>query len=96
MSDTISLRLPSELSDRLDRLAAATNRSKSFYVREALEEHLSDLEWAYTLAEEAAAIRRGEIETRPLDELIVELGFDPEEIHAEARRNIGKRHAADI
>lgn len=88
MSDTISLRLPAELSERLSRLAALTHRPKSFYVREALEEHLSDLEWAYTLADEAAAIRRGEIETRPLDELTRELGFDPDESRAEARGNI--------
>ena len=88
MSDTISLRLPAELSERLSRLAALTHRPKSFYVREALEEHLSDLEWAYTLADEAAAIRRGEIETRPLDELTRELGFDPDELRAEARGNI--------
>jgi len=88
MSDTISLRLPTELSERLTRLAAVTHRPKSFYVREALEEHLSDLEWAYTLADEAAAIRRGEIETRPLDELTRELGFDPDELRAEARGNI--------
>lgn len=88
MSDTISLRLPAELSERLSRLAALTHRPKSFYVREALEEHLSDLEWAYTLADEAAAIRSGEIETRPLDELTRELGFDPDELRAEARGNI--------
>ncbi|MGI8392694.1 hypothetical protein [Leucobacter sp. W1038] len=38
------------------------------------------------LADEVAAIRRGEIATRPLEELTRELGFDPDELRAETRR----------
>ncbi|WP_291798761.1 MULTISPECIES: type II toxin-antitoxin system RelB family antitoxin [Brevibacterium] len=85
MSDTISLRLPADLNDRLNRLAESTQRPKSFYVREALEEHLSGIEWAYDLAAHAEAARAGVAETGPLDELTRELGFDPEELRAEAR-----------
>ena len=42
-----SLRLPSELEARLERLAAKTGRTKSFYIREAIEEHVADLEDFY-------------------------------------------------
>jgi len=42
-----SLRLPSALEARLDRLAARTGRTKSFYIREAIEEHVADLEDFY-------------------------------------------------
>ncbi len=47
----LALRLPPELERRLDALAKRTGRSKSFYAREAIIEHLDDLEDAY-LAEE--------------------------------------------
>lgn len=40
----IALRISSELEKRLTILAKKTNRSKSFYVREALEHHIEELE----------------------------------------------------
>jgi RHH-type transcriptional regulator, rel operon repressor / antitoxin RelB len=52
MSGTLALRLPPEIEERLDALARRTGRSKSFYAREAILEHLEDLEDAY-LAQEA-------------------------------------------
>lgn len=47
-----TLRLPREIEERLEALARRTGRSKSFYAREAILEHLEDLEDLY-LAEEA-------------------------------------------
>jgi RHH-type rel operon transcriptional repressor/antitoxin RelB len=35
------------LEARLERLAAKTGRTKSFYIREAIEEHVADLEDFY-------------------------------------------------
>ena len=43
----LALRLPPEIEKRLDDLAARTGRSKSFYAREAILEHLDDLEDIY-------------------------------------------------
>ena len=40
----VSLRLPDEISQRLQRLADLTGRSKTFYMIEAIREHLDDLE----------------------------------------------------
>lgn len=81
----LSVRLPEDIKTRLDALAAATGRPAAFYVREAVAEHLSELEYAYTLRAEAEAARRGELPTAPLDDLTRELGFDPAELRAEAR-----------
>lgn len=46
----LALRLTPDLEKRLDRLAKKTGRTKSFYAREAILEHLHDLE-DYYLAE---------------------------------------------
>jgi len=43
----LALRLPEDIESRLDKLAKATGRTKSFYAREAILEHLADLEDLY-------------------------------------------------
>ena len=43
----IAVRLPADIEERLDLLAQATGRTKTFYVREAIIEHLDELEAAY-------------------------------------------------
>ena len=40
----VSLRLPEDVSQRLQRLAQLTGRSKTFYMIEAIRDHLDDLE----------------------------------------------------
>ena len=42
-----TIRLPKELEDRLSMLAETTKRSKSFYIREAIDRHLDDIEDTY-------------------------------------------------
>ena len=53
-----------------------TGRPATFYVREAIESYIDDLEDAYALRAEAEAVRRGEIKTRRLDEIAASLGLD--------------------
>jgi RHH-type transcriptional regulator, rel operon repressor / antitoxin RelB len=48
----LAIRLDAELEERLARLAKKTGRTKTFYAREAIEQHLEDLE-DYYLALEA-------------------------------------------
>jgi RHH-type rel operon transcriptional repressor/antitoxin RelB len=43
----LALRLPPDIEKRLDDLAKRTGRSKSFYAREAILEHIDDLEDLY-------------------------------------------------
>ncbi len=72
----LSVRLSEELEARLNNLAAATKRPKSFYVREAIERSIEDLEDAY-LAESAYEefVKSGE-KTVTLEELEQDLGLD--------------------
>jgi RHH-type rel operon transcriptional repressor/antitoxin RelB len=42
-----AVRLDPQIEKRLTKLAASTGRSKSYYLRQALEEHLEDMEDAY-------------------------------------------------
>lgn len=45
MSTTMTIRLDDELKEQLDRLAAATQRSKSFLASEAIREFIELNEW---------------------------------------------------
>jgi RHH-type transcriptional regulator, rel operon repressor / antitoxin RelB len=40
----LAIRLPPEIEKRLERLAKRTGRTKTFYAREAILNHLEDLE----------------------------------------------------
>ncbi|MFZ3063476.1 MAG: ribbon-helix-helix domain-containing protein [Actinomycetota bacterium] len=42
MANAISVRLPKDLTERLEELAAATERPKTFLVREAIESYLAE------------------------------------------------------
>jgi RHH-type rel operon transcriptional repressor/antitoxin RelB len=44
----LAVRIPNEMETRLDKLATLTGRAKSFYVREALQAHMDDIENTYT------------------------------------------------
>jgi RHH-type transcriptional regulator, rel operon repressor / antitoxin RelB len=46
----LAIRLPPEIEKRLSDLAKRTGRSKSYYAREAILEHLDDLEDYYLAA----------------------------------------------
>lgn len=43
----LAIRLDSKIERRLDRLAKMTGRTKTYYAREAILEHLKDLEDTY-------------------------------------------------
>lgn len=47
----LAIRLPADIEKRLARLADRTGRTKTFYAREAILEHLEDLEDAYLALE---------------------------------------------
>lgn len=40
---TLSIRIPDDVSSRLDRAAKSTHRSRSFIVKEALNKHLAEI-----------------------------------------------------
>lgn len=47
----VSVRLNKSLESRLNELSAKTHRTKSFYIQEALEIYMSELEDAYIALE---------------------------------------------
>ena len=66
----LALRLPPEIEKRLEALARRTGRSKSFYARAAILEHLDDVEDLYLAERELEAVRSGTAEMVPLDEMM--------------------------
>lgn len=74
--DTVSLRLPDDLSRRLQQLADRTGRSKTFYMIEAIQEHLDDLEDLYLAEQRLLDLRAGKSRTLPLDEVMKQHGMD--------------------
>jgi RHH-type rel operon transcriptional repressor/antitoxin RelB len=70
----ISIRLTPEDEARLEQLAANTGRSKTFYVREAIHEHLDDLEERYWADRVIREWEASDKKTRPASELWTELG----------------------
>ena len=72
----LAIRLPQEIEARLDTLAKATGRSKTFYAREAILEHLDDLEDIYLVEQRLIDIRAGKTETIPLDDVMKQYGLE--------------------
>jgi RHH-type rel operon transcriptional repressor/antitoxin RelB len=70
----LAIRLPKEIEERLDALARATGRTKTFYAREAILAHLDDLEETYLAEGRPARIRSGRVATVSLEDVIKELG----------------------
>ncbi|MFA7566670.1 MAG: ribbon-helix-helix protein, CopG family [Alkalispirochaeta sp.] len=72
----IAVRLPKDLKARLDRLAKETGRTKNYYVREAITEHLTELEEIYLAEQVLARVQSGKEDTVPLDDVIAAYGLD--------------------
>lgn len=71
----VSLRLPDELSERLQKLADRTGRSKTYYMLEAINEHLADLEDLHLAEQRLRSVRAGRMGTVPLDEVMKRYGL---------------------
>ena len=64
-----AVRLPVDLVERYDNLAKATGRSRTYYVTEALEESIAQLEYQYGLLKKVEDYRAGRLETVSIDQL---------------------------
>ena len=76
MAQPLSIRLDEHLEARLERLARLTGRSKSFYVKQAIEDHIEDLEDVYLAQRVAQRVAEGRERLIPLEDLERELGMD--------------------
>ena len=69
------IRLPADVEDRLDRLAKATGRTKTFYAREAIVERLSELEDLYLAEQRLIDNQAGKSRSYTLEEVEREIGL---------------------
>ena len=72
----LAIRLPQSIEKRLEKLARRTGRTKSFYVREAILEHLADLEDLYQAERILERIRSGDEKTIPLEDVLKRHGLE--------------------
>ena len=70
----LSVRLTAEEEARLNALAARTGRSKTFYVRQAIQAHLDELEELYWADEAVREWEASGKKSRPAGHLWDELG----------------------
>ena len=73
---SVSLRLPEDLNKRLNSLAEQTGRSKTFYMLEAIKQHISDLEDLYLAEQRLINIRAGKIQALPIQEVMTRYGME--------------------
>ena len=72
----LTIRLPQSVEKRLERLARRTGRSKSYYVREAILQHIAALEDIYLAERALERIRNGKDRTIPLEKVMKRFGVD--------------------
>jgi RHH-type transcriptional regulator, rel operon repressor / antitoxin RelB len=73
---SVSLRLPDEISQRLESLVKLTGRSKTFYMLEAICEHLEDLEDLYVAEQRLIDARSGKTQAIALENVMKRYGLE--------------------
>jgi RHH-type rel operon transcriptional repressor/antitoxin RelB len=71
----LAIRLPDNIEKRLARLAKRTGRTKTYYAREAILQHIEDLEDIYLAEKRLAEIRAGRVRTIPLEQVMRRYGL---------------------
>jgi RHH-type rel operon transcriptional repressor/antitoxin RelB len=66
----LAIRLPEDIEERLEKLAKRTGRTKTFYAREAILEHLEDLEDIYLAEKRLENMRVGRTRSIPLADVM--------------------------
>ena len=72
---TTSIRLDAAIEERLEKLAQTTGRSKSFYLRELINNGIDDLEDYYRAAVVMERVRSGKEKIYTLEEVEAQLGL---------------------
>ena len=69
MTQTVVTRFDVDTVERLVELAKMTGRTKSYYIKEAVNEKLDDLEFAYLAQSRAEDVRAGRSSTVSWEEV---------------------------
>jgi RHH-type rel operon transcriptional repressor/antitoxin RelB len=72
----LAIRLPEKIEKRLGRLAKRTGRTKTYYAREAILQHLDELEDIYLAEKRLEAVRAGRSRTVPIEKLMRRYGLE--------------------
>ena len=72
----LAISLPEKIEERLERLARRTGRTKAYYIRQAVIEHLQDIEDVEVADKRLENLRRGKTRTVPLSQLLKKHGVD--------------------
>ena len=73
---SVTLRLPDDVVERIDALAARTGRTKTFYMSKAICDALEDLEDIYDAERVLEERRAGNRKTYSHEEMMREYGLD--------------------
>lgn len=71
-----SIRLAPEMEQRLDFLSVQTGRSKSYYLRQIIEQGIEDMEDYYLSAEVLERIRKGQEKVYSSADIRKDFGLD--------------------
>lgn len=66
----LAIRLPADIEQRLDDLAKKTGRTKTFYARQAILQHLENLEDVYLAEQILTEEKAGNVEWVSLEEVM--------------------------
>ena len=72
----VSLRLPDEISQRIEVLSKKTGRTKSFYLLKAIVDHIDELEDLYLAEQSLIDVRAGLSKTYTLEEVEKDLDLE--------------------
>jgi RHH-type rel operon transcriptional repressor/antitoxin RelB len=72
----LAIRLPDKIEKRLDHLAKRTGRTKTYYAREAILQHLDELEDIYLAEKRLEAVRAGRSRTVPIEKMMRRYGVE--------------------
>ena len=72
----LAIRLPEDIEKRLGNLAKLTGRTKTFYARQAIEQHLDDLEDIYLAEQRLTDIRSGRTQTVAIEDIVKRYGLE--------------------
>ncbi len=72
----MTIRLPEEMEKRLSDLAKETHRTKSYYVKRAIEEFLEDQEDYLMALAAMERFERGEEKAIPFEEILKKYGLE--------------------
>jgi RHH-type transcriptional regulator, rel operon repressor / antitoxin RelB len=72
----LAIRLPPEIEKRLTALAKKSGRTKTFYAREAILQHLEDLEDAYIGEKALREFEKSGENAIPIEEIMKDYGLE--------------------